>query len=225
MMLRYNWRPKMATALTSLPCTICGTNALPLDVVDFNRCGVEPRGTFLPLSGMPVYYYLCEACGFCFAPEFQRWSRGDFAERIYNAGYAEVDPDYAGARPRQNAQFIEELFGSSREKIRHMDYGSGAGLLSGVLSGAGWQSSSYDPFGAQAAAGPSGAFELVTAFEVFEHVPDVSLLVRDLAELMAPESLLLFSTLVSDGEIARNQRLTWWYAAPRNGHISLFSRK
>ena len=214
----------MPIALAPLPCTVCGRHSLPLDVVDFNKSGVESRGKYLPLSGIPVYYYLCEACGFCFAPEFKRWSQRDFVERIYNGGYADVDPDYAGPRPRQNAQFIEELFGGARQKIRHIDYGSGAGLLSRILSAHGWESSSYDPFGDQAAI-PAGAFELVTAFEVFEHVADVSLLVHDLVELMAPESLLLLSTLVSDGEIAPNQRLTWWYAAPRNGHISLFSSK
>lgn len=196
---------------------------MPLDVVDFNKSGVEPRGKFLPLSGIPIYYYLCEACGFCFAPEFQRWSQRDFVDRIYNAGYAEVDPDYAGPRPQANARFIEQLFGNSRGKIRHIDYGAGAGLLSDVLSAAGWESSPYDPFAAQAASRPSGRFELITAFEVFEHVADVSRLMKDLVELMAQESVLLFSTLLSDGEIARNQRLAWWYAAPRNGHISLFS--
>jgi hypothetical protein len=35
---------------------------------------------------------------------------------------------------------------------------------------------------------------------------------------------VLFSTLLSDGNIHPNQRLSWWYASPRNGHISLFSR-
>ena len=34
----------------------------------------------------------------------------------------------------------------------------------------------------------------------------------------------MFSTLLSDGHIQKNQRLDWWYAAPRNGHISLFSK-
>ena len=37
--------------------------------------------------------------------------------------------------------------------------------------------------------------------------------------------LILFSTLISDGQIAFGRKLTWWYASPRNGHISLFSTK
>ena len=36
---------------------------------------------------------------------------------------------------------------------------------------------------------------------------------------------MLFSTALSDGGLARNQRLRWWYASPRNGHISLFSHR
>jgi len=43
--------------------------------------------------------------------------------------------------------------------------------------------------------------------------------------LLADDRFILFSTLLSDGKIERNKRLTWWYASPRNGHISLFSRK
>jgi hypothetical protein len=35
----------------------------------------------------------------------------------------------------------------------------------------------------------------------------------------------MFSTLLSDGNIKLGQKLTWWYASPRNGHISLFSRR
>jgi 2-polyprenyl-3-methyl-5-hydroxy-6-metoxy-1,4-benzoquinol methylase len=68
-----------------------------------------------------------------------------------------------------------------------------------------------------------GAYDLVTAFEVFEHVPDVQALVADLHRLCRPDGLILFSTLVSDGQLALGRKLTWWYASPRNGHISLFS--
>jgi 2-polyprenyl-3-methyl-5-hydroxy-6-metoxy-1,4-benzoquinol methylase len=69
-----------------------------------------------------------------------------------------------------------------------------------------------------------GKFDLITAFEVFEHVPDVDMLMSDLRALLAPGGIVLFSTLLSDGQILQNRRLDWWYASPRNGHISLFSR-
>jgi hypothetical protein len=39
------------------------------------------------------------------------------------------------------------------------------------------------------------------------------------------DDVVLFSTLLSDGPIKPNTRLSRWYAAPRNGHISLFSKK
>ena len=70
-----------------------------------------------------------------------------------------------------------------------------------------------------------GKFDLITAFEVFEHVPDVRELMSNLCSLLSPNGLVLFSTLLSDGNIHSNQRISWWYASPRNGHISLFSRK
>jgi cyclopropane fatty-acyl-phospholipid synthase-like methyltransferase len=70
-----------------------------------------------------------------------------------------------------------------------------------------------------------GKFNLVTSFEVFEHVPDVVSLISTLAQLLADDGMVLFSTLLSDGNLTRNQRVQWWYASPRNGHISLFSRR
>lgn len=70
-----------------------------------------------------------------------------------------------------------------------------------------------------------GKFDLITAFEVFEHVPDVWALLSNLDTLMAPNGLILFSTLLSEGNIRPNEKPTWWYASPRNGHISLFTSK
>lgn len=208
----------------SLSCPICAGSAVPHDVVDFNKSCAESWGTFLPLCGTPIYYYLCEGCGFCFAPEFRHWSPQDFAERIYNEGYGTVDPDYAGARSRGNAELLEKLFGDCREEIRHLDYGGGAGLLSDVLSRRGWESVSCDPFVNPADVRELGTFDLITAFEVFEHSPDIPGLLGELRSLLSPSSLMLISTLLSDGEVAMHKRLTWWYASPRNGHISLFSR-
>ncbi len=206
-------------------CPVCNGVAALHDTVDFNKSCAESWGVILPDAGVPIDYHLCEACGFCFAPEFARWSAEDFTSRIYNADYATVDPDYAGSRPLGNAGHIHKLFGAAREKIRHLDYGGGAGLLSETLRRRGWQSVSYDPFVNPTDVKGLGTFDLVTAFEVFEHSADIAKLLEELRSLISDGGLLYFSTLLSDGHVARDQRLKWWYGSPRNGHISLFSRR
>ena len=207
-------------------CPLCNGVSAPLDVVDFNKSCMEQRGKYLPLLGVPVYYFLCGECGFCFAPEFADWSPEDFETKIYNSGYAEVDPDYAGKRPQANARLLLKLFGDRGRDIRHLDYGGGSGLLCSLLREANWHSVSYDPFvdGEMPGDAP-GKFDLVTAYEVFEHVADPKRLASTVSVLLADDGVILFSTLLSDGHIAPRQRLGWWYASPRNGHISLFSRK
>ncbi len=194
-------------------------------MVDFNKSCEESRGKFLPLSGIPVYYCLCENCGFCFAPDICEWQLDEFARKIYNSEYAEVDPDYLEARPRANAQYLVNLFGDDLPTVRHLDYGGGNGLLSELLFQTGWRSFSYDPFvNEDVCLADLGKFELITAYEVFEHVPNADRLATELASLLAPDGLILFSTLLSDGNLGAKTRLTWWYASPRNGHISLFSQ-
>lgn len=206
-------------------CPVCDGPSLPLDVVDFNKSCEELHGKYLPIVGFPVYYALCSECGFCFAPEFSEWTLEDFASKIYNSDYAQVDPDYDNARPRQNAKNLTEWLGDYGQGIRHVDYGGGNGLLSQLLRDLGWRSISYDPFvHGQLRPKELGQFELVTAFEVFEHVPDVQKLASELSSLLAEDGIILFSTLLSDGNLGPHQRLSWWYASPRNGHISLFSR-
>jgi SAM-dependent methyltransferase len=207
-------------------CPICAANCLPLGAVDFNKCCNDGAQAVLPRSGVAISYVLCEQCRFCFAPEFASWSLEDFETKVYNAEYVLVDPDYVDARPRANATSLLATFGDRGKEVRHLDYGGGSGLLSERLREKGWQSTSYDPFVDRAVSlSGLGRFDLVTAYEVFEHVPDVRRLIADLASLLNPEGVVLFSTLLSDGNVSPWYPLTWWYAAPRNGHISLFSAK
>jgi hypothetical protein len=110
--------------------------------------------------------------------------------------------------------------------IRHLDYGGGNGKLSAILAESGWDSSCYDPFPASDIRPESlGRFNLITAFEVFEHVPDPRALMQTLVQLMDTRCLVLFSTATSDNFLRRDARIDWWYCAPRVGHVSLFSRK
>lgn len=206
-------------------CPVCQGVSSLLDVVDFNKSCEEGNGNFLPLAGYPVYYAICTHCGFCFTPELMQWKLEQFEQDIYNADYIKVDPDYLQNRPKANAETLISAFGDRTHLFSHLDYGGGNGLLSQYLREAQFSSSSYDPFvNPETAIDTLGSFDLITAFEVFEHVPDVQHLMRNLVKLRASNGLVLFSTLLSDGNIHPKQRLGWWYASPRNGHISLFSR-
>jgi hypothetical protein len=205
-------------------CPVCAATTSLLDVVDLNKSCEEVRGRFWPSAGVPIEYMLCDRCGFCFAPEMYRWSIEEFSTRIYNDDYKFVDPDYLTVRPRLNAQMLRRMFASHMLEIRHLDFGGGNGQLSNELFAEGWDSTSYDPFVDGPLPDGLGKFDLITGFEVFEHVPDVNHLISTLSSLVESDGMVLFSTFLSDGNISRGQPLGWWYASPRNGHISLFSR-
>lgn len=208
-----------------LVCPICKTKSSLLDVVDLNKSCEEARGKYLALAGVPVYYALCNNCKFCWAPELHNWPLAKFEALIYNGDYISVDPDYLEARPKANADNLRLMFPNLPSTLRHLDYGGGNGLLAKLLSKSNWNSASFDPFvDKNISLEKLGTFELITAFEVFEHVPNIEALVSDIRSVLSKDGLLLFSTLLSDGDIHPNQRLTWWYASPRNGHITLFSK-
>jgi SAM-dependent methyltransferase len=209
-----------------LICPVCGNISSLFDVVDFNKSCEELRGKFLSHSGIPIYYALCSSCNFCYSPEISSWPLIEFENKIYNGGYIDIDPDYVEVRPRAHAKNLIATFGSHSKCIRHLDYGGGEGLLSKLLCDAGFDSSSYDPFVNKTAnINDLGSFDLISAIEVFEHVPDVHSLMNNLRILLKPDGVVFFTTLTTDGNIVKNQRLTWWYASPRNGHISLFSSR
>jgi hypothetical protein len=174
-----------------MKCPVCDGSVRMLDVVDFNKNCEEVRNKFLPLSGTPIYYSRCSSCTFTFAPEFKDWTEDEFLTKIYNDKYIEVDPDYLETRPEANFQVINNTFSEQKKFIKHLDYGGGNGKLSDLLKQEGWDSKSWDPF-------PSGGiplsdlgkFNLITAFEVFEHVPDINVLMKNLSKVMADDDLL-----------------------------------
>lgn len=235
-------------AFTAPVCPVCGGPTRWHDVVDFHKSCLDiepgPQGQRLPFSGEAVYYARCtprdeagSGCGFTFAPALMAWSDETMRKRIYNEAYAVVDPDAAARRPAANAQWLLAAlpgFAAACQQAeqgagaRHLDYGGGAGRLSEMLRQVGWTSDSFDPFfappsGAVGGVAPSGRYQLITAFEVFEHASHPKELALALTKRLAPGGLLIISTLLSDEHVRQGQPLAWWYAAPRNGHIALHS--
>jgi len=206
-------------------CRVCGKSAKPYDCCDFNKSCEEARGLFVPLSLRPVYYYRCTACGFVFAPEICSWSKEQFRDEIYNEEYIRFDPDFVEIRPAANAGMLSRSFHAFRERLKILDYGGGQGRMADLLSKVGFDASCYDPFYDEKPDQLAADFDLITAFEVFEHTTAPRQLVEDVVGFLKPDGVFLFSTLVSDGNIKENSRLSWWYASPRNGHISIFTQK
>jgi SAM-dependent methyltransferase len=205
------------------PCKCCGAVALLYGVVDFHKNCEIYRRRVLDLSGIPVYYHRCPVCQFIFTTAFDHFTSDDFQSYIYNKEYLQVDPDYPEARPRSNAAFLSSLFSVVRPR-RILDYGGGNGTLAESLRAAGFaQVNTYDPFVPRHAERPAGRFDCVVSFEVVEHSTDPARSFADLNDSLMDPGLILFSTLLQPADIDQ-QGLNWWYAGPRNGHVSLYSR-
>jgi 2-polyprenyl-6-hydroxyphenyl methylase/3-demethylubiquinone-9 3-methyltransferase len=200
-------------------CKCCGALASLYGVVDFHKnCARRP----LALSGVPIYYHRCTACGFIFTTAFDHFTKADFHEHIYNADYILVDPDYRDVRPRGNESVLRALL-SRGKPDRMLDYGGGEGLLAQLLRASGFpQVDTYDPFVPRYDTRPSDRYDCVVSFEVAEHTTDPAHTFADINEFLTDTGIIIFSTLLQPKNIDE-QGLSWWYVGPRNGHVSLYT--
>jgi hypothetical protein len=207
-------------------CKVCGGDAALFDVVDFNKSADRtqyPRG----LIGVPVIYRRCNRCDFIFTGFFDAFTPSQWTQYVYNRAYVDVDPDYLERRPRLNFLMITSLLSGMRDQIVGLDYGGGSGETTELLRKAGWNFDTLDPFGATSLRSENeGAYNFCSAIEVLEHLTDpVGALAQIVSRTNNGRLLILIGTVIHDGVVTPETRLSWWYAAPRNGHISLYSRK
>ena len=207
------------------PCKICSAPAPVYGSVDLHKNCEAKRGLKLPPSGIPVAYHKCSHCGFLFTTAFDDWKREDYAEAIYNEDYIQVDPDYRELRPATNAAVLTKLFAAHKSSLSVLDYGGGNGVLARALISNGFQAATtYDPFNAEFVGLPYQQFPVVSCFETLEHVPDPYQQIAAIAKCVREDGVIIFSTLVQPAYLD-DIGLAWWYIAPRNGHISVFSRQ
>ena len=222
----FDWarRQAGATPPRGTPCKICGAESAPFDVVDFHK-SCDPRLYPFGLSGIPVVYHRCPSCAFIFTPFFDGFTPAQWERHVYNADYVKVDPEYVEVRPRTNALELQSFL-RRKEGVLGLDFGGGNGLTAALMREAGWAFQSFDPYGhSDVSRQNAGRFNFCSAMEVLEHTPDPVAALKSVIELCSGERLVVFiGTAVHDGLVTDATRLAWWYAAPRNGHISLFSR-
>lgn len=220
---------RQRTAMAARPhtdCKVCGQQAEPFEVVDFLKtCDNDVYR--LGLSGVPVYYHRCTACDLVFTRFFDHFSGEDWRTHVYNERYVEVDPDYVERRPRMDALRLDAYLCRQRQGLLGLDYGGGAGVATRLMRGLGYDYDCYDPFGTQLLTpGRQGRYNFCSTFEVAEHSPEPLHMFTELTGMLSPDKVMvLVGTQVHDGLIDRDKRLSWWYAGPRNGHVTLYSRK
>jgi Methyltransferase domain len=205
------------------PCKCCGALASLYGLLDFHKNCEIYRKNALEISGVPIYYHRCPVCQFIFTTALDDFTKEDFERYVYNDQYPLIDPDYQEVRPRGNATLVGRLF-SEAKPARILDYGGGNGTLAELLRDAGFPHvETYDPFVPRFSEKPTGLFDCVICFEVLEHSTDPPRTLRHMVEFLTDTGIMLISTLLQPGDIDR-QGLSWWYAAPRNAHVSLYSK-
>jgi len=204
-----------------IPCKVCGHQAPFLVAADLSlNCARAP----LPASGELIPYHQCADCGFLFTAAFDRWTPEQFRQRIYNEDYARVDYEFASVRPLRQAADLAGMLAPLQGKIRILDYGGGAGVFARRMSELGFDTVSYDPFYPGGALPAGERFELIHCREVIEHTTDPQAFVADLLRYLADDGAVYLSTAVQPEGVSERP-LDWWYLGPRNGHISLFSKR
>jgi hypothetical protein len=97
--------------------------------------------------------------------------------------------------------------------------------MSDLLQGEGWNSTSYVPF-FEPDLDPQS---LGTTTSSCRSRSSSAFPIRGCSSTRSqrwsePDGIVCFSTLVTETGISANQHRTWWDVAPRNGHISLYTR-
>jgi 2-polyprenyl-3-methyl-5-hydroxy-6-metoxy-1,4-benzoquinol methylase len=176
------------------------------------------------LNKYEAQYFRCSQCGFI-QTERPHWLGEAYESAItsLDVGLVRRNLDFAEITQR----IIDQCF---EREARFLDFAGGYGLFVRLMRDKGYDFFRQDKFCPNLFAAnhdlndlpPSTRFELVTAFEVFEHLPDPCQEVQRMLELS--DSVFFSTEIVPSSPIAGAE--DWWYFAPETGqHISFFSRK
>lgn len=195
-------------------------------------CSSESKHIFKEtvLRKYEVSYFRCPLCGFVQTEE-PYWLTEAYADAIadMDTGIFERNRKFNQAVPLVIRRYFNP-------KGRILDYGAGYGILVRMLRDKGfdvyWQDTYCENlfarrFTLSSLPKAEQRFELLTAFEVFEHLVDP---VAELEKMLVYSDSILFSTnLVPQATDIQNhpEKLkSWWYLTQETGqHVSLYSEK
>ena len=183
-------------------------------------CGAETEPVFQGriLRKHTVQYYRCPRCDFM-QTEAPHWLEEAYSSAISDLDLGPVNSAISGAR------IVESLIVHAFDpNARFIDWGGGYGVFTRLMRDMGydfyWRDAYCENlFAKQFVAEQDSGYELMTCFEVFEH------LVEPMAEIEAMLALspnILFSTQLPPQRL--ETATDWWYLTPEHGqHIAIYS--
>ncbi|WP_338043324.1 glycosyltransferase [Nodularia sphaerocarpa] len=169
-----------------------------------------------------IDYFQCSHCGFIQTEE-PYWLEEAYSEAIAGTDVGLVLRN--NGLSHKSAQILFHLF---NHEAKFLDYGGGYGLFVRMMRDLGFNFYWIDKFcknlfakGFETDESANELYELVTAFEVFEHFVNP---IEEIENILKYSQNILFSTeLLPENNPKPSE---WWYYAPHEGqHISIYTIK
>lgn len=169
-----------------------------------------------------VDYFQCSHCGFVQTEE-PYW-----LEEAYSEAIARTDVGLVFRNNNFSRKVAHIIFNLFNHEATFLDYGGGYGLFVRLMRDLGFDFYWSDKFcknlfsqGFELDNHINNSYELVTAFEVFEHFVNP---IEEIDNILKFSKNILFSTeLLPENNPKPNE---WWYYAPQEGqHISIYTFK
>jgi len=218
---RVTLKPDMIT------CTVCNAGARSLG----------------EKNAFPLYS--CMSCGHLFVwpiPEspLDIYSEDYFRGGESGFGYIDYDRDKAPMADTFR-HYLKEIARNGKAKGTMLDVGAATGFFLDIARGEGWETYGIEPsrYAAEVARGkglrvstgtvdncdfPAGFFDVVTAWDVIEHMPKPLATLARIRDLLKPGGLLVINTPDSGSLLARVMGKRWHLVVPPE-HLNLFHRR
>jgi hypothetical protein len=184
-------------------------------------CGGPARlwGEAIILRRHQARYLRCDLCGFIWV-EDPFWLAEAYGDALSDLDVGAVSRNLRAASRTQAV--IRRFFDPGAKFI---DYGAGAGLFVRLMRDAGFDFRWSDKYAANVFArgfeAEAGKHELMTAFEVLEHLQNPLI---DIQSMLAWSDNILFSTVLLPA--ATPQPGQWWYYGLEHGqHLAFYTRE
>ena len=169
-----------------------------------------------------IRYFRCENCEYIFTEE-PYWLEEAYKQaiNIFDTGILERNLNL-----RKLVSILIYFFYNRQKKF--LDYAGGYGIFTRLMRDVGFDFYWDDPFcentlakGFEYDANDKNSIQLLTAFEVFEHLVNP---VYELEKILEISKSIVFSTILIPDPLPKPDE--WWYYAFEHGqHISFYSKK